>query len=210
MNSAPQNAFGFEFREIGPPDAARTIVALHGSGADEMQLLPLARDIDPTARVIALRGHIDQNGERRWFRKISPTNFDQTSIQVEANAFAAFVDGMTAAGRLRPGNTLFLGYSNGGNLLHSTMFLQPGHIRRVILLRCMPVLIDPPTTDLTGVDVLLVGGTRDETYGPHAAPLCGLLRGHGASVGFHIVDAGHEVGDPDADLARRWLTPSPA
>lgn len=200
-----QNAFGFDFREAGPPDAARTIVALHGSGADETQLLPLAYLIDPAARIVAPRGRIDQNGERRWYRKITPTSFDQRDIRAEARAFAACLDGMLSAGRLRAESTVFLGYSNGGNLLHSTMLLHPGRVRRAMLLRCMPVLRKTPRTGLAGLDLLIVGGRPDETYGPFGEPLCRLLRRAGARIAFHTVDAGHEVGEQDAETARRWL-----
>lgn len=200
-----QTAFGFAYRRAGPADAERALVVLHGSGADEGQVLPLAARIDPAAAIVAVRGRIDQNGERRWFRKYTPTTFDQRSIRAEARAFAAFVDGLGRADALNLGRTVFVGYSNGGNLLHSTMLLHPGRITRAILMRCMPVLRRPPKADLAGCRVLLVGGESDLTYGAYSPQLADLLRGAGATVEPSTVACGHEIGDRDVALARRWL-----
>lgn len=79
---------GFAYRRVATEAHRRTIVVLHGSGGDEMQVLPFAQQLDPHANIIAPRGRIDQNGERRWFRKLSPTRFDQRSIRAQAKAFA--------------------------------------------------------------------------------------------------------------------------
>lgn len=197
--------FGLTYRIDGRVASARSIVALHGSGADETSMLPLASAIDPGAAIISLRGPVDQNGERRWFRKQTPVRFEQRSIRDQARAFAAFLDRMQAAGRIDLARAVFLGYSNGGNLVHATMLLHPGRIRHAVLLRCMPVLARPPAVDLSGSTVLIIAGGRDQTYGPFASALATLLRKRGATVATQTVDAGHEFGEADVSSARRWL-----
>ena len=138
--------------------APLSIIALHGSGADETTVIPLARAVDPDATIIAPRGRIDQNGERRWFRKLTPTSFDQQSIREEALAFAGFLDGLRRESVIGSvAQTLVIGYSNGGNLAHSVMLLHPGRIAKLALLRCMPVLKRAPMTELTGASVLVRG-----------------------------------------------------
>jgi predicted esterase len=125
---------------------------------------------------------IDQNGERRWFRKLSPTSFDQNDIHIEAAAFAGFMDGLRRGGKIgTTENTLVVGYSNGGNLASSVMLLHPGRIQHLVLLRCMPVLKRAPMTDLSGRRALVVAGSEDQTYGPYAGKLANLLRRRGAS-----------------------------
>lgn len=206
----PVEASGFVYRRFAPKDAgARSIVALHGSGVDETTVLPLARAICPEATVIAPRGRIDQNGERRWFRKLTPTSFDQTSINEEAAAFAAFLDGLRRDGVVGGvERTLVIGYSNGGNLAHSVMFLHPGRIGKLALLRCMPVLKRTPMVDLSGSSVLVVGGATDDTYGLHAGKLASLLNRRGATTRYVTVSAGHMFGDADIALIRAWLEPA--
>ena len=168
-------------------------------------MLPLARAILPTARIIAPRGLIDQSGERRWFRKLTPTSFEQESILAEAPFFSRFLDGLAKREQLDEASTLFLGYSNGGNLLHSTMLLHPGRIRRAALLRCMPVLSRAPATDVSGSQLVVLAGDADQTYGPHSSRLVTLLRRRGAGVRSRTVKAGHIFGDQDAAEIRAWL-----
>lgn len=203
--NAAEFGHGFVYRRVGDAARRRTIVALHGSGADEETMLPLAEAINGQAQVLALRGRVDQNGERRWFRKHSPTSFDQDNIREEASAFAAFLDGMQADGVLDLSNTLVVGYSNGGNLVHSTMLLQPGRIRRAVLLRCMPVLARPPMTNLAGCGALVISGKQDATYGPYADRLTAMLRRRHARVAARMIETGHMFGAEDAEIVQAWL-----
>jgi phospholipase/carboxylesterase len=201
----PVTISGFVCRIVDNPLGSRTIVALHGSGADETTMLPFARAVDPDAGIVAPRGRIDQNGERRWFLKLTPTLFDQASIHTEAAAFATFVRKLAGSGTADPARTIFIGYSNGGNLVHATMMLHPSLVRTAILLRCMPVLGRAPMTDLTGCEVLCLRGAADETYRPFGAPLAAQLRRRGASVSLRTVPADHMLGDEDISAARQWL-----
>ena len=182
-----------------------TVIALHGSGADEMTMLPLAHLLDPTARVIVPRGRIMQNGERRWYRKNTAISFDQSSIRFEAEAFAGFLDGLAADKLVGPTPPIFLGYSNGANLIAATMLLHPGLIRRAILMRAMPVLETPPSVDLSSARVLVLGGAADKTYGSYSSALDELLRRNGATVVRETLKSGHEFGEADIVSARRWL-----
>lgn len=200
----PVSIHGFVCRIVGKP-GSRTIVAQHGSGADATTMLPLARAIDPDAAIVAPQGRIDQDGERRWFLKYTPTRFDQASIRAEAAAFADFVRKLAASRRMDPARTVFVGYSNGGNLLHAMMTLHPKLVRTAILLRCMPVLDRAPMSDLSECEILCVRGAADETYRPFGAALVAQLRRRGASVSLRTVAAGHMLGDEDAIIARRWL-----
>jgi phospholipase/carboxylesterase len=102
--------------------------------------------------------------------------------------------------------TVFLGYSNGANLVTSVMLLHPGIISRAVLLRAMPVLDNVPDTDLSATRILSISGVADVTYAPFAPALSALLRRHGAEVEDRVAPAGHEFGEDDAALARDWLT----
>jgi phospholipase/carboxylesterase len=201
----PVSIHGFVCRIVDNPRRSRSIVALHGSGADETTMLPFARAMDPDAGVVAPRGRVDQNGERRWFLKFTPTRFDEASVRAEAAAFATFVRKLADSGTTDPARTVFIGYSNGGNLVHAMMMLQPSLVRKAILLRCMPVLDRAPMTDLSGCEILCIRGAADETYRSFSAPLAAQLRRRGASVSLRTAAADHMLGDEDIMIARRWL-----
>ncbi len=207
---APRQELGFVYRvqrPAGPPH--RTLVLLHGSGADETTMLPLGRKIDAQATLIAVRDRIVQQGSRRWFTRIDPTRFRQKSIRTEARAFARLVGKLAVAEGFDPERAVFVGYSNGANLVSSAMLLHPGLIRRAVLLRAMPVLDHAPDADLAGARVLVVAGARDETYGPFAPALASLLRARGACVEARTVSSGHEFGLLDAERIRAWLEDRP-
>ncbi len=202
----PRAPLSFRCRVHRPSGPARlTLVLLHGSGADETTLVPLAGEIAPHALLIAVRGRVVQDGGPRWFERVTPTRFVQDSIAAEAVAFAGFVGDAARAFRFDLSRTVFLGYSNGANLVTSVMLLHPGIITRAILLRAMPVLDDVPDTDLSAARILSIAGAADVTYARFAPALSALLRRHGAEVEDRVVPAGHEFGDADAVLAREWL-----
>jgi phospholipase/carboxylesterase len=205
-DAAPRGGLAFLYRTWRPErPSGETLILLHGSGVDETTMGPLGGEIAPAATRIAVRGRIGQEGGWRWFERITPTRFGQQSILDEAAAFTAFLKTLAGAENVDLGRTVFLGYSNGANLISSVMLLYPGLIRRAALLRSMPVLDEPPAADLSGTDVLVIAGERDVTYAPFAPALVEMLREHGAEVEAYTVEAGHEFGGEDARLVGAWF-----
>ena len=98
-----------------------------------------------------------------------------------------------------------LGYSNGANFAASVMALHPGLIRRAILLRAIPVLVELPQVDLSSAQVLLLTG-RDDPLSSEAPRLGQWLQDSGAGVESDVVEAGHEISPADLNAARAWLT----
>lgn len=195
----------FIHRFHAPEDADdTTIVLLHGTGGDEADLFPLARRVAPRARLLGVRGRSHEEGVQRWFRRTSPTTFDQADIRKEAEAFAAFIEGAGAAYGLDAARTTFLGYSNGANLLGALLSLHPHTVHRAILLRGIAVLDEAPAADLSDVAVLLVTGQRDP-YGLMVPALETTLRSGNANLDARVIDAGHELSGIDIDIAQEWL-----
>src|SRR5215470_6089333 len=57
--------------ELAPsaPGLSRTLVLLHGYGADERDLLPIAHELDPRLRAVSLQGPVSLGGPMRaWFK----------------------------------------------------------------------------------------------------------------------------------------------
>jgi phospholipase/carboxylesterase len=154
--------------------------------------------------LLGVRGRSTEEGVRRWFRRFSVTSFDQEDIRFEAQAFAAFVEGANAAYRLDPTRTVFLGYSNGANLLAAFMLLHPRLARKAILLRAVSVLENVPDVDRSDADILMIAGASDP-YGHLASALEQALRASGARVDARTVGSGHELGAEDIKVAANWL-----
>lgn len=185
------------------PDGS-TIVLLHGTGGNESDLMPLARAVAPRATLLGVRGRSTEEGTLRWFRRLSMNSFDQADIRSETEAFEAFIEGANAAYGLDPQRTIYLGYSNGANLIAAFMRLHPHIVQKAILLRGIEVLEEPPHADLSDASVLLLSGA-DDIYGALAAPLEKALVAGGAKLDAQRLPAGHGLVEDDLRITRDWL-----
>lgn len=132
------------------------------------------------------------------------TTFDQQDIRSEAEAFVAFVEGGGEGYGLAPDKTVFIGYSNGANMLAAVMLLYPGLIRNVVMMRAMAALEDAPTPDLAGANILVLTG-REDPYGKYAPALIKVLADTGANIKALDIDTHHGIGDDDVEAIRRWM-----
>jgi phospholipase/carboxylesterase len=195
--------FVHRFNRPQEPDGT-TLVLLHGSGGNEADLMPIARRIAPHAALLGVRGRATEEGTNRWFRRLDATTFDQADIRSEAEAFAAFVEGALAGYGLNPDKLVFLGYSNGANILAAVLQLHPGLVRRAVLLRGLQALGSPPAADLSDTSVLVLSG-RNDPYAPNAAELADALMARGAHVDFRELSAGHELAGADIIETSEWI-----
>ncbi|SNR34720.1 ring-cleaving dioxygenase [Paracoccus sediminis] len=195
--------FVHRLRQPNQPDGS-VLVLLHGTGGTETDLMPLAHRIAPHATLLGVRGRSAEEGVARFFRRLTMTTFDQDDIRAEAEAFAAFWQGALAGYDLDPARITVMGYSNGANFAAAVMGLQPGLIRRAILMRPMAVLEDLPRADLAGLAVLTLAGARDP-YGPHAPRLNDWLAAQGADLDARVVQAGHDLTADDLTAAAGWM-----
>ncbi|MEQ1949929.1 alpha/beta hydrolase [Mesorhizobium sp. CN2-181] len=206
-----QHAKQFKVVYKRPENASdETLVLLHGSGGDETTLMPLASQVAPHAVLMGVAGRVTQEGTSRWYQRITPTSFDQKDIRSEAEAFAALLQDAVKAKKLDLSRTVFVGYSNGANLLGALALLHPGLVERAVLLRSMPVLETVPDADLSKSRFLTVVGVNDATYAPFGPTLDAILRDRGARVEARTVKAGHLLGDDDVRVVAEWLAASDA
>ncbi|PDT18511.1 ring-cleaving dioxygenase [Rhizobium sp. J15] len=195
----------FVHRFYTPPNPDGSVfVLLHGSGGNETTLMPLLNKAAPRATLLGVRGRATEEGFPRWYKRITPFSFDQNDIKTEAEAFAAFIEGAVKSYGLDPKKVVYVGYSNGANLLNSLLYLHPNLIHKAVLLRSMPVLSDYPHADLKGTDLLVISGKTD-AYGKYARELEGRLKSSGATVDSDVIPGGHDLGDADVPIIQKWL-----
>ncbi len=195
--------FIHRFNRPEDPDGT-TLVLLHGTGGNEADLMPIARRVAPRSTLLGVRGRATEEGTNRWFRRFDGTTFDQADIHSEAEAFSAFVEGAVTGYGLDADRLVFLGYSNGANILAAVIQLHPGLVRRAVLLRGIQALKNPPVADLSETSILVLNG-RDDPH-VHAAPeLASPLIARGARVDFQQILAAHELAAADVAEISRWL-----
>ena len=182
------------------------LFAFHGTGGDENQLLALGRDLLPGATVVAPRGDVSEFGAARFFRRTGEGVYDMADLARGSEKMAEFVKAHVAAAR--PSRVLGIGYSNGANILASTIFLDPTLFDAAVLMHPL-IPFDPAVRgDLAGRRVLITAGRRDPICPPDlTARLEASLLANGADAVTVWHDGGHELRPNEIDAARGFLQP---
>jgi len=207
-----QGAGGFEhIYEPGDPGttaAATTLLLLHGTGGDERDLLPLARQLAPGSGLLSPRGKVLEGGaSRRFFRRLAVGELDIPDLVNRTDDLAAFVRASADTYGFDPARILALGFSNGANIAVSLLFRHPGLLLAAALLRPMLPYEPDSDLDLSGTRVLVAAGGLDP-YVPadQSHELGRRLTQAGASVDFRMEDAaGHGLTQADLEALAAWL-----
>ena len=189
----------------GEPGGA-LLFAFHGTGGDEQQLLEMAQGVMPSATVISPRGDVSEHGSARFFRRTAEGVYDMDDLARASAKMAGFVSAHIEAAK--PSAVFGIGYSNGANLLASTMFEAPGLFDAAVLMHPLIPFAPQVDGDLKGRRILITAGRRDPICPPNlTARLESWLRDLGADVIVDWHEGGHEVQQGEIAAARTFLRP---
>jgi phospholipase/carboxylesterase len=195
---------GYNFAERPARHGAPLLFAFHGTGGGETQLLPLAAELAPEAHVIAPRGDVSEGGALRFFRRKAEGVYDMADLAARTQTLAGFVEAHKR--RLQPSRVIGLGYSNGANILASTLFQQPNLFDDVVLMHpLIPWTLDPGA-DLSGLRALVTAGRNDPICPPALTQALAAYfaeRAKAAALEWH--PGGHELRPSEIEAARRFL-----
>ncbi|KOX07938.1 phospholipase [Nocardiopsis sp. NRRL B-16309] len=180
---------------------------LHGTGADEHDLLPLGRALAPGAALLSPRGKVDEHGAHRWFRRLREGVFDVDDLIARAAELAAFVTAAARAYDLDPGRIVASGFSNGANTAAALLLLHPDLLAGAALFAAGAPLQgrEPEPVDLSGTRVFLGAGRTDPiTTVDQARLLAAQLGERGAQVTAREHPGGHGIPPQVLADARRW------
>ena len=190
-------------REI---DYGHTFVTLHGTGGSEKDLVSLARKLDPASAILSPRGDVLYNGMLRFFKRLAINVFDEADVVQRAHALADFILAMASRYGRDPAQISALGYSNGANIAAAVLLLRPEIFSRAILVRPMLPLQEPPLSDLSTHEILILKGAYDQIIpATSTQQLDALLRSAGSAVTTSTIDAGHEITGQDIEKMTEWL-----
>ena len=193
---------------LGPAEPNSPLLfVFHGTGGDEHQLLPLARDILPEAGIVAPRGDVDEAGAARFFRRTGEGVYDMDDLARATEKMAAFVRAHVAT--QDPDSVIGLGYSNGANILASVIFSYPDLFDAAVLMH--PLIPYAPNVEAGRVAtrLLLTAGRRDPICPPELTErLLSWLEAGGADARLVWHDGGHEMRPAEVEAARLFLAAS--
>jgi phospholipase/carboxylesterase len=190
-----------------PGSASHTLLLLHGTGGNEDDMLPLGRQLDPTAALLSPRGNVLENGMPRFFRRLAEGVFDEEDVVRRAQELAEFVAAAAARYEFDLTHMTAVGYSNGANIAAAILLLRPEVFSAAILLRAMVPLVPPALPKLDQLRVLLLSGEQDPIVPKeNASRLAAMLREAGAEVSLRFESAGHGLVRGDIEAAKEWIT----
>src|ERR1700748_1507759 len=117
--------YQYIYQPVGNP-AAYTLLLLHGTGGDETDLIPLAREFGQGFNVLSLRGNVSEGGMPRFFRRLGMGVFDEKDLTLRTHELVALVQALALKEHFDPSKVIALGYSNGANIAGSALLMYPG------------------------------------------------------------------------------------
>ncbi|MUV03287.1 carboxylesterase [Flavobacterium rakeshii] len=187
--------------------AAYTLLLLHGTGGNEKDLIPLAKDFGDRFNILSLRGNVSEHGMPRFFKRLGMGVFDEKDLDFRTDEMVSFIEFISDKEGFDITKLIALGYSNGANIAGSTLIKYPEFLAGAILYRPMQPFKEVKSigTD-TGVPVFFSSGRLDPTINPNeTAEYLDKLKELSFTVEHHDLLTGHNLTQNDIELTAEWL-----
>ena len=174
---------------------AKTLLLLHGTGADEFDLLGLGRDLDPRANLLAPRGMVRLEGMNRFFVRNDDGTFDELSIIKNIRKLAEFIKAAQAEYGFDLSKLYAVGFSNGANAAGALLLLNPELLAGVVAFGTTKSFVESPAKpNLKGKRVWIANGEMDE-YSPEdrTNEMIAEFTSLGAQVKLLMHPGGHTI-----------------
>lgn len=182
-----------------------TLLLLHGTGGNELDLLPVAGMIDDEASILSVRGNVLENGMPRFFKRLAEGVFDEEDLILRTKELNQFLDEAAEEYGFDRNNMIAIGYSNGANIAASLLFHYQDALKGAILHHPMVPRRGVELPDLSGKSVFIAAGTNDPICSPsESLELQSLLEKANAQVELHWENRGHQLTAEEVEAARRW------
>lgn len=199
-----------------PSERTPLLVLLHGIGADELDLLPVADALDPRLLAVSLRAPYEAEPMgHAWYAldfSTSPPAPDLEQAETSRERLAAFIPELASRVGAEPARTFLFGFSQGATMALGLALTRPELVRGVIL-HSGRVLQGverraAPAEKLAGLEALVLHGVHDDVLpverGRETRDLLAPLLG--ARLEYREHDAGHFVTRESIADAAKWLS----
>ncbi len=185
------------WRPAADPSSARTLLLLHGSGADEHDLLPLGKLLDPNANLLSPRGLVRVDGANRFFLRNDDGTFVEADIVKNSAELAEFLWAASGEYGFDANNVYAVGFSNGANAAGALLLLQPDSLQGIIAFGTTKSFERTPfkkVPNLDGKRVWIANGVQDQ-YSPaeRTTAMIQEFESLGAEVSLRMQPGGHTI-----------------
>lgn len=181
------------------------LILLHGTGADENNLLPVAEAIAPNATVFSIRGNVSENGMNRYFKRHGEGKYDVEDLTQRGKELYQFIEEKAEEYDFSLEDAILFGFSNGSNIGINMLLLEDSKFNKAMLYAPMyPVDIEQEV-DLSDANIFLSMGTNDPIV-PKAESehVIEIFESRGAEVVETWVNS-HEINGDNLFAGKEWL-----
>ena len=201
-----------------PEDASNgqrhpTIIALHGRGSDQADLLALAPYLDDRLLWISPRAPLDLEGGFEWYRLASIGQPDQATFDEALKTLERFIDEAVAAYPVDPQRLYLLGFSQGSMLGQAFTLIRPGKVAGIAAHSGYLPLTSTRAggqideAGIAGKPILMLHGTQDQVIPvAWARQARDYLVSLAAEVEYYEFPMGHNVSDRSLAAADQWFS----
>lgn len=177
------------------PGNSRTLLLLHGTGADEHDLLRLGSALDPEAALLSPRGMYLEAGMNRFFERYPDGSFNEESVRWATQELSEFLDAAAAEYGIDFRELTAVGFSNGANTAAAMLVTHPNYISKAVLFgSTQPFNKVEDAPNLSGKKIWIANGDQDP-YAPIKVTenWVDLLTSFGAEVKWLRHPGGHQI-----------------
>lgn len=188
-------------------DSENTLLLLHGTGADEHDLLQLGEMISPESNLLSPRGLVNENGMNRFFERTPQGEFVQESVIQAVADLQEFLDQAANEYGFNQNNLSACGFSNGANTALALLVTSPQRVQTIIAFGSTKPLNASVVNDLSGKQVFIANGEKDP-YAPVSVTEAFVeeLKAAGAEVELLTHPGGHQIYPAHIQQIHRDLT----
>lgn len=181
------------------------IVLLHGTGADENNLIPVSDALAPDATVLSIRGNVSENGMNRYFKRHGEGHYDVEDLNKRGKELYDFIEQKAEEYNFALEDVILFGFSNGSNIGINMLLLEKAKFNKAMLFAPMyPVEIEAGP-DLSDAKVLLSMGENDPIVPKEESDrVIEIFKSRGAKVDQVWVNS-HEINEKNLIAAKQWL-----
>lgn len=185
------------------------LLLLHGRGANELDLLPLADELDPRLFVIGARAPLPFSDGFAWYWIGDVGSPDPSSFSASLDALQQFVEQLPRAYPVDPSRIYTLGFSQGAVMAGSLLLTRPDLVAGTIMLSgYLPVDLNRPVDEagLAHRPVFVGHGTADQlipvAWGRQVRDFFSRV---GADLTYREYPIPHAVGPQELRDVADWL-----
>jgi len=188
------------------PGKPPLLVLLHGFGANEQDLLPVAARLDPHLAVASLRGPYQiRLGSYAWVNENTGGELDNARRMVIES-----IDQVAASTGADRGRVYLAGFSQGAMLTLAIALTEPEKIAGAAVLsgRLAAAVRDNHAAPerLRGFPILVTHGIDDQQIPVRSAhDIRQALKPMGVAVDYHEFESGHYISDLNVEVLDQWL-----